>query len=154
DRTCNTWGVKEGDPCYGQPGEGNVVLIRHGDGSVAAYCHLMKDKVFVQEGEYVLEGQVIALNDNTGNSSTPHVHVDVRAFWNSATDLGPTIPLSFQDANHGSWRPMPGDPLLSDNVQTRQDGWRWCSKCQGLFFGDKPGSVCPVSGEHTRQGSG
>src|SRR5215831_14274310 len=55
DRTCNTWGVKEGDPCYGQPGEGNVVLIRHGDGSAAAYCHLMKDKVFVQEGQYVLE---------------------------------------------------------------------------------------------------
>jgi hypothetical protein len=31
--------------------------------------------------------------------------------------------------------------------------WRWCQKCQGLFYGDKPGSVCPVGGEHSA-GSG
>jgi hypothetical protein len=28
-----------------------------------------------------------------------------------------------------------------------QDGWRWCSKCQGLFFGGGGPSVCPRDGQ-------
>jgi hypothetical protein len=29
-----------------------------------------------------------------------------------------------------------------------QSGWRHCGKCQGLFFGDNPTSVCPAGGAH------
>lgn len=50
DRHCNTWVVPKGDPCYGKPGEGNAVLIRHPDSTVASYGHLKKDEVYVQEG--------------------------------------------------------------------------------------------------------
>jgi len=35
-----------------------------------------------------------------------------------------------------------------------QDNWRWCSKCQGLFFA--PGSslgVCPAGGQHQDPGA-
>ncbi len=35
-----------------------------------------------------------------------------------------------------------------------QDNWRWCSKCQGLFFAGNPGSKCPAGGSHTKTGSG
>jgi hypothetical protein len=35
-----------------------------------------------------------------------------------------------------------------------QTNWRWCSKCQGLFFGGNPGSKCPAGGAHTKVGSG
>jgi hypothetical protein len=35
-----------------------------------------------------------------------------------------------------------------------QDGWRWCPKCQGLFFGGNPGSRCPAGGSHDATGSG
>ena len=150
DRHCNIWQIPDTDPCFGAPGEGNFVLIRHGDGSIAAYCHLMKDKVFVQKDQYVLQGHVIGLSGNTGNSSTAHLHFDVRTFWNSPSDMGPTIPITFEDKNHADWRPKPGDTLQSNNMRTRQDGWRWCSKCQGLFFGDNPGSKCPAGGAHCR----
>lgn len=35
-----------------------------------------------------------------------------------------------------------------------QRNWRWCSKCQGLFFGGNAGSKCPVGGSHIKIGSG
>jgi hypothetical protein len=35
-----------------------------------------------------------------------------------------------------------------------QSNWRWCHKCQGLFFGGNPGPVCPKGGAHDKTGSG
>ncbi len=35
-----------------------------------------------------------------------------------------------------------------------QQNWRWCKKCQGLFFAGNPGSVCPAGGTHVKTGSG
>jgi hypothetical protein len=36
-----------------------------------------------------------------------------------------------------------------------QANWRWCKKCQGLFFAGNPSKgVCPAGGEHTLDGSG
>jgi hypothetical protein len=37
---------------------------------------------------------------------------------------------------------------------TAQDNWRWCHKCQGLFFAGNPGSRCPTGGAHDQMGSG
>jgi subtilisin family serine protease len=37
--------------------------------------------------------------------------------------------------------------------QFGQDNWRWCNKCQGLFFGGNPGSVCPAGATHDPSGS-
>jgi hypothetical protein len=36
----------------------------------------------------------------------------------------------------------------------QQSNWRWCNKCQGLFFGGNAGSVCPAGGPHSKVGSG
>ena len=36
-----------------------------------------------------------------------------------------------------------------------QDNWRWCNKCQGLFFaGNNTLGKCPSSDGHSNQGSG
>ena len=35
-----------------------------------------------------------------------------------------------------------------------QRNWRWCSKCQGLWFGGNPAGKCPAGGTHTKAGSG
>ena len=115
DRSCNTWGVKMGEPCYGTPGEGNYIMIRHADNTAAAYAHLKKGSLLVAKNQHVSKGQVIALSGNTGNSSNPHVHVDVRKYWNSPSDMGPTLPIKFRDKNHGCWRPRFGDTLASNN---------------------------------------
>ena len=34
-----------------------------------------------------------------------------------------------------------------------QENWRWCHKCQGLFFAGNPGSHCPAGGAHDNAGS-
>jgi len=34
-----------------------------------------------------------------------------------------------------------------------QSDWRWCHKCEGLFFGGNPGSRCPAGGAHDSAGS-
>jgi hypothetical protein len=35
-----------------------------------------------------------------------------------------------------------------------QSNWRWCHKCQGLFFAGNPNPVCPAGGAHENVGSG
>jgi hypothetical protein len=37
---------------------------------------------------------------------------------------------------------------------TVQEDWRWCKKCQGLFFGASSQGVCPAGGAHSNQPSG
>ena len=57
--------------------DGNHVIIRHGDGSFAAYWHLQKDGVMINEGDSVRKGQPIGLSGNTGYSAFPHLHFEV-----------------------------------------------------------------------------
>ena len=33
-----------------------------------------------------------------------------------------------------------------------QRNWRWCSKCQGMWFGGNPAGPCPGGGVHTKDG--
>lgn len=35
-----------------------------------------------------------------------------------------------------------------------QREWRWCSKCQGLWYGGNPAGPCPAGGSHIKTGSG
>jgi hypothetical protein len=51
----------------------------------------------------------------------------------------------------------PAIPLLlgqGPRAEIYQSDWRWCHKCQGLFFGGNPGPVCPSGGAHEKTGSG
>jgi hypothetical protein len=44
---------------------------------------------------------------------------------------------------------------LKKTLATAQDNWRWCNKCEGLFFaGHHTKGVCPADGEHSLEGSG
>ena len=51
------------------------------------------------------------------------------------------------------------DYVLEQNAQfvplRKQAGWRWCRKCQGLFFGENlTNGRCPAGGAHDPKQSG
>jgi LysM repeat protein len=59
-----------------QEGYGTYVAIEHEDGYVTGYGHL--SKVLVRKGQFVEAGQAIALSGNSGISSGPHLHFELR----------------------------------------------------------------------------
>lgn len=57
-------------------GYGNLVELRHGDGSVTRYGHL--SMILVHQGETVARGQLIARAGATGRTTGAHLHFEYR----------------------------------------------------------------------------
>lgn len=59
-----------------RPGYGNVVEVDHGNGMVTRYAHMSAFRT--TPGKDVLAGEVIGAIGNTGRSTGPHLHFEVR----------------------------------------------------------------------------
>lgn len=72
-------------------GYGNFVVIDHGDGYFTRYGHLKKDSVtkYVSVGMTVSQGQIIGLSGNSGKSTGPHLHFEIREGNSWGTSLNP-----------------------------------------------------------------
>ncbi len=57
-------------------GYGTMVMIDHGNGFVSLYGHM--NSIYVRQGESVAKGQQIGTVGNTGRSTGPHLHFEIR----------------------------------------------------------------------------
>jgi len=68
-----------------KPGYGKTIIVRHDDGLETRYGHA--SKTLVKPGDRVDEGAEIALLGNTGRSTGPHLHFEVRRDGRSVDPL-------------------------------------------------------------------
>ncbi|MFD7781822.1 M23 family metallopeptidase [Streptomyces nojiriensis] len=69
------------------PAYGNAIVIKHANATYSQYAHL--SKIQVKVGQKVNASQRIALSGNTGNSSGPHLHFEIRTTPNYGSAVNP-----------------------------------------------------------------
>lgn len=82
------------------PGFGTLLIIEHhdlGNGvcvrSVYGHCH----QIFVEEGDKVTIGQMVAAIGSRGRSTGPHLHLEVHVFCREEEEWNPVDPLEYFD---------------------------------------------------------
>lgn len=78
---------------YDRRGYGRYIVIRHDNGLETLSGHL--SRTIVHEGDIVRAGQPIGLGGNTGRSTGPHLHYEVRFLGNA---FCPTKLIDFETA--------------------------------------------------------
>jgi len=71
---------------------GNVIYIQHQNNILSVYKHVKNIKV--KQGEFVKQGEVIAVMGNTGEiTSGPHLHFEL---WYNGVALNPIDYINFE----------------------------------------------------------
>jgi murein DD-endopeptidase MepM/ murein hydrolase activator NlpD len=73
------YAIADGEVIYagdGLSGYGNVVILRHDRKTTSLYAH--NSELKVKQGDQVTKGTLVALLGNTGHSTGPHVHFEIR----------------------------------------------------------------------------
>lgn len=73
---------------------GNYVVIDHGDGYQTEYLHLSKTEV--HRGDTVHQGEVIGLSGNTGRTTGPHLHYEMRMNGRPVNSMKVSLPTKGQ----------------------------------------------------------
>ena len=97
-------------------GYGYIVFIRHPDGMVTIYEHLLKD-IPVQLGQKVLRSQVIGWSGSTGNSTGPHLHFEMRDANNKAVNPMYYLHSSIEQPIHAPKPVLKGADELGEDVE-------------------------------------
>jgi len=88
---------------------GNVVIIRHFNGLETTYAHL--SKISVLQNQTVNAGSKIGLGGNTGRSTGPHLHFELRYL---GVPLNPSDVIDFEN-----------QVLISDTLRLTADNFRY-----------------------------
>jgi len=88
--------------------EENFVFVQHEDGTVGRYFHLTHQGARVGVGDSVVQGALLGISGNTGQTAGPHLHFDVQRCGPNlppnynALPCGQTVPVSFRNTRrHG-----------------------------------------------------
>lgn len=73
-------GIKDNIPGVENPDQlaGNYIVLQTENEEYLLLAHLMEDSILVEEGQDVLQGEVLALCGNSGNSTEPHLHLSLQ----------------------------------------------------------------------------
>lgn len=77
---------------------GNAVHVLHPEGVATWYCHL--DRINVHQGQPVEAGQLVGLSGSTGNTTGPHLHLEVRTGASPSSSGVPIDPLPWLRAHN------------------------------------------------------
>jgi biotin carboxyl carrier protein len=91
---------------------GNHVVVDAGDGTYAVLAHLRRGSVRVTVGDRVAAGEQVAECGNSGNSSEPHLHVQLTDSPWVAGACG--RPMAFRDGDPGGGDGLPTNDELLD----------------------------------------
>lgn len=98
-------GCTEGSTSCGG-GFGNHVILQHPGGRATLYGHMTNGSVRVRSGAHVDCGQELGLSGNTGHSTGPHLHFEVR---DGVTGIGNYYDRTPTDPFGGSYSTQSGD---------------------------------------------
>jgi hypothetical protein len=96
-----------GGPSMAYADRGNAIMVAHADGSFGNYVHLRYRGAEVEVGDEIDAGQLIGYSGNTGVSSGPHLHFDVRL--PQANGRMQSIPFLFRGADGNAVQPREGE---------------------------------------------
>lgn len=80
-------------------GYGNLVAVIHGKGVATLYGH--NSKILVKPGDEVTPETVIALSGNTGRSTGPHVHYELRQYREEAESVADRLKSVIEEKIEG-----------------------------------------------------
>lgn len=96
---------------------GNHVILDLGNDEYLFLAHLQKDSVPVAQGDTVAAGDVIGLCDNSGNTSEPHLHINMQ----TTPDLheGEGLPMAFSSYSADGEPVANGEPVRGQIIAPR-----------------------------------
>lgn len=89
-------------------GYGKCVRIDHGGGLISIYAHL--SSINVASGQSVKEGDIIGVTGNTGHSTGPHLHFELRL------NGSPVDPQPYLDGTNSTMEPMEEEEKMKGTV--------------------------------------
>ena len=98
----------DGDQSYG-----NMVMLSHADGNTTLYAHL--SEISVSPGDAVEKGSEIGKSGTTGNSTGPHLHLEVR------TADGRVDPMKFLQGSQEPLSPKESETVSDESAPETQD---------------------------------
>jgi hypothetical protein len=141
----------------GQNGPLEVLLTAKPDGSITKGSKVTDDQFASAAGT----SHVTLMLSIAGQTPGPvDVKVDAIDAIATLSDLVRKLRLQVQALEGSVGQVDQLSQELADvkaQLTAAQAGWRWCHKCQGLFFAASPATEnkpCPTGGQHSQDGSG
>lgn len=75
--------------------EGNFVILKTKNNNYAVLAHFKKGSIIVTKGDMLKKAHLIGKCGNSGNSTTPHIHLQIQSEDNIWSPTNITFPLKF-----------------------------------------------------------